>query len=235
MSDSMSLVQFIRHSLVTLATVAFAAATGAGVAAATTVSFEADLTASRGVDGDFVAGTFDDGGGGTALSLDFEGMSVSTMGSTSVSGDLGSALLLTGKAATSGGAVGDLSVEWLAARGGGGAVTSSQASVFLRFEEVLAADANDDGSVGVGDFVILSNDFGRSGGAADFSGDGAVGTPDVVIISAQYGRTAQVFAATGAVTSVAGNSPVPTPEPTSAALYMVGGLIVSAALRRRRA
>ena len=57
----------------------------------------------------------------------------------------------------------------------------------------ITCDRTGDGVVGVGDFVIISADFGCTAGVGscpgDCTGDGVTGTPDVVSISAEFGNS----------------------------------------------
>ncbi len=208
---------------------------GAFSASAATVSFEADITDQSGVSGDSLSGVFEVDGSGQVLSLSLEidGLFVTTTGAAAVNGDLSSGLTLVGSASTSTGLAGTLGVDWVAGGSGAGAATSSVPSVELRFVEFLAADIDRDGIVGGPDFVELTIAFGDGPGPADITGDGLVGGPDFVELTIAFGDKAQSFSATAAVTSTTGGS-APTPEPTSAVLFLVGTLVIRSSLRRRR-
>ena len=79
-------------------------------------------------------------------------------------------------------------------------------------------DANNDGSVGFDDFVILSGNFGMAEAArwddGDFDGDGHVGFVDFVSLANNFAQT-----------------PVAVPEPTSWLLLLVGAPV---GISRRR-
>jgi len=93
-------------------------------------------------------------------------------------------------------------------------------------ELFLAGDANEDGTVSAGDLAILAASYGATSGAAwgdgDFTLDGSVGAGDLAILAANYGKDALASASA---------PPAVTPEPTSLALLVLGGLGL---VRRRR-
>lgn len=218
-----------------------------GAAQAATVSFEAvvssaagDLLGSVSI-GDTIRGRFavDDATSSLmSLTLDISGSPVVTTDLMSSTGDLGSSLSLVAEALASG-RQGTLYADWLSGGGApGGVATSATPSFSFGFRETLSADATGDGVVGSSDFLVLSAGFGGPGPAADFNRDGVVGGPDFVELSRRYGDVAGTFAATSTILAVTsdggGSAPIPTPEPASAVLFGVGGLVVSRAVRRRR-
>ena len=89
---------------------------------------------------------------------------------------------------------------------------------------VLQGDINGDGNVGFSDFLILSANFGNpadpAGCCGDINEDGNVGFPDFLILSANFGQSAGATAAS-------------VPEPSSAVLLGLGGLLLLGRRRRR--
>jgi len=57
--------------------------------------------------------------------------------------------------------------------------------------EFLPGDADDDGSVGFDDLLIVARNYDKGGGwtQGDFNGDGAVGFDDLLIVARNYGAT----------------------------------------------
>jgi len=89
-------------------------------------------------------------------------------------------------------------------------------------------DANLDGNVDGGDFLIWQRGFGTAGGWSfgDFNGDGVVSALDLTILESNYGFQSALMAALGDI----GSSSVP--EPASLMLLSLGGLTMMG--RRRR-
>jgi hypothetical protein len=100
---------------------------------------------------------------------------------------------------------------------GDGAVTNADRVFWV---ETLAGtffgDANLNGSVEFDDFVSLSNGFGTLGGwgSGDFDGSGDVRFDDFVMLSANYGNAR------------GGALPQPVPEPATATLATIGGMVI---------
>ncbi|MEM7683155.1 MAG: SpoIID/LytB domain-containing protein, partial [Planctomycetota bacterium] len=95
-------------------------------------------------------------------------------------------------------------------------VVFDAAAIFVE-PPLFASDFNDDDSVDLIDFDILSTNFGTVGGRAqgDANGDGVVTLLDFDVLAQEFGSSA----------------PAAVPEPASAALLGLAGLV---ALRRRR-
>ncbi len=87
----------------------------------------------------------------------------------------------------------------------------------------LRGDADGDGEVQFSDFVILSENFGDSGGytRGDFDKDGEIQFSDFVILSENFGLTGGAEAAA-------------VPEPSAVALIGLGGVIVGLTRRRHQ-
>ncbi len=131
-------------------------------------------------------------------------------------------------------------VENLGGPGGVGGVPLFDASTFAGDQFIsidlggtprLPGDANGDGTVSILDFAILRANFGSNMGTfetGDFNEDGLVSILDFAILRANFGTSltpAQLATVDAWYASV-------VPEPTTAALFALGGL---AMLRRRRA
>ena len=84
----------------------------------------------------------------------------------------------------------------------------------------LPGDIDGDGAVGFTDFLVLSANFGMTGGIAegDIDGDGSVGFPDFLVLSSNFGQSAAVAA---------------VPEPTAISMLGLGGLLLLGIRRRR--
>ncbi len=111
-------------------------------------------------------------------------------------------------------------------------VQSFSGSGFAVIDDMrLPGDANGDGTVSILDFAILRANFGSNMGTfetGDFNEDGLVSILDFAILRANFGTSltpAQLATVDAWYASV-------VPEPTTAALFALGGL---AMLRRRRA
>jgi hypothetical protein len=211
----------------------------AGAAQAGTLGFEVLVSTASGSlasdagagAGETLVGSFEmDGSSLVSLVLELPGGPLATTSLTSATGDLDSQLTLVADASL-GSSNGVLSGVWQVAAPGG-PVTSATSTVSFDFAETLAGDVTGDGAVGAADFVALSMAYG-SASSVDLTGDGVVGASDVILIGKDFGRTAGTLAVTGAVTSVQPASR-PIPEPSSAALYALGGLLVTSVGRRRR-
>ena len=75
-----------------------------------------------------------------------------------------------------------------------GILTVSTAALASTETTRLAADIDEDGVVGITDFLVLSRNFGQaveSGTNGDINEDGFVNVADFLVLSAQFGRIAQ--------------------------------------------
>ncbi len=104
-----------------------------------------------------------------------------------------------------------------------GATTSYQFDLVLITSPPLVGDADGDGTVGAGDYVIWAATFGQTGEglAADFDANGAIGSGDYALWAANFGKT---------LPQGGGN----VPEPATLWLGLVGGLAVLGIYRWRR-
>jgi hypothetical protein len=120
-------------------------------------------------------------------------------------------------------------------------LTTSHDPGFVDLHKGFLGDANDDGTVNFGDFLILSQNFGQGGGWNDgnFAGSATVDFEDFLILSQHFGESigggslvvtadeiAQFQSASAAMFSEHG-----VPEPSSLSLLAIGGF---ALLRHRR-
>jgi autotransporter-associated beta strand protein len=95
----------------------------------------------------------------------------------------------------------------------------------------LLGDANLDGTVNSEDFTPFSNNLGHSGlwDDGDFNYDGTVNAEDFTLFSRNLGQSAVLAVQAGAL-DANGASVVNVPEPTSAGIILVAGILA----RRRR-
>jgi hypothetical protein len=139
--------------------------------------------------------------------------------------------------------INNLDIDLLFAKIGAGGVFDSRFDVTLDGSLINSADmdelihniigteygdANLDGNVDGGDFLIWQRGFGTAGGWSfgDFNGDGVVSALDLTILESNYGFQSALMAALGDI----GSSSVP--EPASLMLLSLGGLTMMG--RRRR-
>ena len=109
---------------------------------------------------------------------------------------------------------------------------------FIDLHRGFLGDTNDDGTVNFDDFLVLSQNFGKSGGwnSANFLGDPTVDFNDFLVLSQHFGQSlsGDAFAASPAELSAMSNffrSQAPVPEPASLA---VAALAALAFLTRRK-
>jgi len=102
----------------------------------------------------------------------------------------------------------------------------------------LVGDANLDGEVSFGDFQALERNFNLAGAAraqGDFNGDSVVDTADFRLLLANYGRTFDGTVAVGAAEAQAlAAFASRVPEPTTALLLPLAGLMMTGRSRGRR-
>jgi hypothetical protein len=84
--------------------------------------------------------------------------------------------------------------------------TGASSAVSYKIYNTIAGDANGDGTVNFADFVIVSNNYGKSSASGpavgDFDFDGQVNFADFVILSNNYGKSAALTMQSGFVMAV---------------------------------